>query len=679
MTVPPAGSPVFGAGPALRGAHAVPPLALATLPVDDVALAVARVVGIAVMAAALAGVTATVYRWYVRERVPTPLSVLVGLATVAVYLNTTTALGQAIGSSAPFDLEAVAFNGATLLVSFGTALVGTRVGDGLGQDVFVATGGNEVDVDVGRVVRAVGRVITVEIPEDVDDIVGYDPVPDATREKLEGRTFVFPRRLTVEELRDRLVTRLKSDYGVGYVDLELSRDGTVEYLALGSRVAGIGPTLPPETAAVAIQADPAHAASAGDLVQVWQSNPPERVLTAEVRATADDVVTLAVDVADTLKLDDATTYKLVTLPVETRPDREFASLLRAADETMAAVPVEADSVVEGQPLRALAVSVVAVRDAEDHVEPVPSTGRVIVAGDTLYVVARPEALRKLETAASTPVDAAASAVSTPDPDTAGVGTEPQASDDSTADDATPDDSTADDATSDDADSASHDVEDEPARDDEPTDENGTADEGTTADEDTTTDRDTTDEDTDFAAGGKSFSDLKAEFESGDADWDDTDVDESTADTSPANTSTADTSTADTSTADTSGDGDAGVTSGRAGKSFEELKDEFESETADWDDDVEIGGMALEPETEAEKELARKVEDEASSGTPDDSSGESDDGDGDDGNRNENGNESENGNGNLADDELFDDTVEADNDDFGDPFDDDEASNDDLDD
>ncbi|PSP70077.1 hypothetical protein BRC79_02950 [Halobacteriales archaeon QH_8_67_27] len=41
------------------------------------------------------------------------------------------------------------------------------------------------------------------------------------------------------------------------------------------------------------------------------------------------MVTPAVDVADTRKLDAETRYKLVTLPVETRPDREFASVLRA--------------------------------------------------------------------------------------------------------------------------------------------------------------------------------------------------------------------------------------------------------------------------------------------------------------------------------------------------------------
>lgn len=57
------------------------------------------------------------------------------------------------------------------------------------------------------------------------------------------------RGLTVDELRRRITTRLREDYGVGNVDIELTEEGTVDYLAVGSRAAGIGPTPPaPATA-----------------------------------------------------------------------------------------------------------------------------------------------------------------------------------------------------------------------------------------------------------------------------------------------------------------------------------------------------------------------------------------------------------------------------------------------
>jgi hypothetical protein len=367
----------------------------------------AELLGLALLAGVLAAAVAFVYRWSARERVPEGLAILVGLSAVAVYLNTTRALGQVIGTvGEPFDETVAIFSIVTVLVSLGAARAGTNVGDSAGTDVFESTT-DRVDSDVGRLVQAVGRITRVELPAEIDDIVGYDPIPEETKDQLAGKDFVFPRRLTVAELRDRLVTRLKADYAVGHVDIEVATDGHVEHLALGSRAAGIGPTLPPETSAVALRADPAFAASAGDIVQVWETTPPRRVLTAELRATADDVVTLAVDAADTRKLDDTTEYKLVTLPVEARPDREFTSLLRAADETMAAVTVAEGSGLVGQPVGGLAVTVVAVRPPDGPVEPLPDGDRRVAAGETLYLVATPETIRRVDGAASTPATAGA--------------------------------------------------------------------------------------------------------------------------------------------------------------------------------------------------------------------------------------------------------------------------------
>ncbi|QLH80384.1 TrkA C-terminal domain-containing protein [Halosimplex pelagicum] len=367
-----------------------------------------RVLALAVLAAGTAAAVALLYRWYVRERVPGELPALFGLSAVAVVLNTDQALGEVIapdGSGDPLDQAGILFHVVTFLVALAATRAGADVGDRLGSDVAVATGERAVETEVSRVVQAVGRVITVELPDEVEDIVGYDPVPAETKEKLAGKTFVFPRRLTVDELRDRLVTRLKADYGVGHVDLELADDGSVEYLAVGSRAAGIGPTLPPETSAVAVKADPAFAASAGDLVQVWRTDPFERVVTAELRGVVDDVATLAIDAADTRKLDAEGEYKLVTLPVETRPDREFASVLRVAEETMAAVTVGAGSDLAGQPVGAIDVTVVAIRPESGPVEPLPARDRTLAPGDAVYIVAAPEAIRKVE-AAATPRDGA---------------------------------------------------------------------------------------------------------------------------------------------------------------------------------------------------------------------------------------------------------------------------------
>jgi hypothetical protein len=374
--------------------------------VDQVTELVAQLGGLAILAGTLAGAGAFVYRWYVREQIPRGLGLLLGLSGVAIYLNTTAALGQVIGgSNAPTETEVALFNIAAFLTGAGGATVGQWAGDRGGTELFLGDGFADVEEDVGRLVQSVGRVVAVSLPEAIDDVVGYDPVPEETKETLAGKTFLFPRRVTVSELRERLVSRLKSDYGVGHVDIELGDDGTVEYLALGSRAAGIGPTLPPATNAVAIRADPALAASAGDLVQVWETDPMRRVLTAELRGVADDTVTIAIDAADTQKLDPRQQYRLVTLPVEDRPDREFASLLRAADETFSSVTVEAGSPLHGLPVAALDLSVVAVKPENETPMALPDPDTVLAPGDVVYAIARPDALRRLETAGE-PLDPA---------------------------------------------------------------------------------------------------------------------------------------------------------------------------------------------------------------------------------------------------------------------------------
>lgn len=343
------------------------------------------------------------HRWYTRVRVAEGLAVLVGLSGVVLYLNADTSLGLIISNdpSAPglLSVSTIVVNSVTLAGSVATAAAGGRLGDRLGESAH-HLGGRDA-VDVSSIVRSVGRVITVDLPDDVADMAGYDPVEPAVKESLSGKTFVFPRRLTVEELRERLVARLKSDYGVGYVDVDVTDDGTVEYLALGSRESGIGPTLPPETCAVAVHADPAFAASAGDVVQVYRPGPDDhdRMGTAEFRGSAGDVVTLAVDGGDVSEYDGDTRYRLVTLPVEPRSDREFASLLRSAEETMGVVTLVSGSPLVDTPVGTVDASVVAIRSADGAVEPIPARSRPLAVGESLYVIARLDELRKLDAAA----------------------------------------------------------------------------------------------------------------------------------------------------------------------------------------------------------------------------------------------------------------------------------------
>ena len=363
---------------------------------------VAQLLAFGVGAALVSAVAALGYRWYTKLRLPLWLSILLGLSVVALALNTVGVFTDLIsGETGIFSTGRIVFNGLALGVGATAAPAGRLVGDRIATDVFAVAGARELDVEVSRIVRSVGRITDVTLPDDADgieDMEGYDPVSPATKEALAGKTLIFPRRLTVAELQNRLVTRLQDDYDVGYVDVELAADGTVEYLALGSRATGIGPTLAPGTVAVAVRADPANAASPGDRVQVWRQVPdadPERVLTAELRAHVDDVATLAVAEEEVTRLDAEERYRLVTLPAEPQAEREFAALLRAAEETMYLVRVAEGSDLVGTPVETLDATVVAVTGADGGVDDLPDD-RTLAPGDAVYVVARPETYRRLD-------------------------------------------------------------------------------------------------------------------------------------------------------------------------------------------------------------------------------------------------------------------------------------------
>ncbi len=440
---------------------------------DDLLVRVALVVVLAVLAAVVGCVAGLLHRWYANQRVPDGLPVLVGVSAVAVYLNTAGALGDVlVGEVDLLAVEAAIFNVVTFFVAAGAAYGGGRVGDRIGLNLFAVSGATSVEADVSRLVRTVGRVTTVRLPADaaaIDDIDGYDPVDPEIKTKLAGQTLLFPRRLTVDQLRERFVERLRTDYGVGHVDVDFAPDGTVEYLAVGSRESGIGPTLPPGTAAVAVKADPANNASPGDTVQLWTTggqaprasaatggaasgaaaggaseaaseaartegdvgtegdggtspdvapdagSRPRRIANGELRGTADDVATLALDEEDAKVLDTERRYRLVTLPVEPRIDREFAAQLRAAAETMSVVTVAEGSPLTGVTVGGLDVAVAAVQATDEGIEAIPRRNRPLSVGERVYAIGRPDRLRRLEAAAATGATTAAAA-STDDDD-----------------------------------------------------------------------------------------------------------------------------------------------------------------------------------------------------------------------------------------------------------------------
>lgn len=358
-----------------------------------------RLAGFAVGALVVAGAVSAVYRWYSKRRVPFGVAALTGMAVVAVYLQTAGLYSDVLTGTDPtvFRPATATFNVLALGSGLVGGLAGWRVGDRVATDVFALAGVRELESGVGRAATTLGRVTALELPEEVGDMEGYDLVDDATKAELAGKTLLFPRRLKPAERRDRLVARLREDYDVGAVDAEVDADGTVVYLAVGSRPAGIGQTLAPGVVAVALRADPPAGASPGDVVQIWQPGPePSRVATAELRGVDGDVVTVALDEADADALSAGTTYRVVTIPATPRAERELAAAVRAADETLGTIGVAAGSELDGAAVSDLDVSVVAVRPAGGAAEAVPPRDRRLAAGDTCYVVARPDVLRRLE-------------------------------------------------------------------------------------------------------------------------------------------------------------------------------------------------------------------------------------------------------------------------------------------
>lgn len=360
--------------------------------------AVVQIVGVALLAGIATAIATFVYRVRVRNKLPEGATLILGLGIVAIYLNTRSIFIQFIGESNSLPTVGEASLNVVIFVVAGIASYGGHyAGDKIAMSDRISW--SWLQPDFSPIVRAAGRFITVTLPEEIGDIEGYDPVEDETKNVLKGRKLDFPRGLTVSELQSQITIRLKEEYDIGYVDIDLTTSGTVDYLAVGQRAAGIGPTLPPNAAAVAVDADPPFSATPGDTVQLWQNGDDgeKRLGTAELRASVGTVATVVMDEPIAREIQPATDYRLMTLSADSHPDREFAAMLRRGDETMSIVEIRAESPFVGVAVGALDVTVIAVRSPGGEVETIPERGRLIQERDNLFTIGRPETLRKLET------------------------------------------------------------------------------------------------------------------------------------------------------------------------------------------------------------------------------------------------------------------------------------------
>jgi hypothetical protein len=120
--------------------------------------AAVTLVTFAVTAVLVAGAAALTYRWYFRDEIPEGVTVLLGVAVVALYLNTTSLGAIAVGESpALLEPQSVFFNVVSLGVAAVTAPPGRYVGDRLAVDVFALSGARQLEGELSGIVRAVGR------------------------------------------------------------------------------------------------------------------------------------------------------------------------------------------------------------------------------------------------------------------------------------------------------------------------------------------------------------------------------------------------------------------------------------------------------------------------------------------------------------------------------------------
>ncbi len=358
-------------------------------------LVVLEVLSLGVVAAIAAAIAAAFYRARFQESLPEAASLIIGLGTIAIILNTRLVFVQFVSGGAELHELDVALRN---LLTFGVGAIGTFVGHAAGERLGQSGGLrlSRFQPRLNPIVRAAGRHITLTLPEQIEDIEGFDPVAPEVKRTLAGMDFDFPRGLTTEELAEQLTTRLTDKHDIGYVDVDVEPDGRVSYLAVGQRPEGLGPTLPPGTVAVALGAAPPFSAGAGDAVEIWEPGPdPRSVGVAELRASVDDVATVVCDASLAEHIDPGTTYRLVTLPSDARPDREFAAALRNSPETLGVVDISGGSAIVGEPLHGLEVTVIAI-GRDDTTLTLPAPTEIIQSGDRLYVLGRPGRLRSLE-------------------------------------------------------------------------------------------------------------------------------------------------------------------------------------------------------------------------------------------------------------------------------------------
>lgn len=281
--------------------------------------------------------------------------------------------------------------------------------------------------------------LRVRVVGSVDDVEGYPPLPQSLRAEIAGSEWRFPVDLTVSQLETRLAERLRTEYDLGDVTVDIDERGRASVaaappfsglsrrvesgkravsvdalvptgLARGDRVTAITPGATVRGTVVSARSAAATAASGPD-----RQTPEETDGDADGREEGpapvaapttdggEGQVTIAVartDVEPLLRADGAT---VVVEAAGIRREYEVISLLRRAGRRFRRLSVRAGGPLDGTTLgaadcrRQYEVAVLAARTDEGW-RFAPGGETPVAAGDELFAVGTGEALRTFEEA-----------------------------------------------------------------------------------------------------------------------------------------------------------------------------------------------------------------------------------------------------------------------------------------
>ncbi|MFP8952960.1 hypothetical protein ACLI4Z_08315 [Natrialbaceae archaeon A-arb3/5] len=360
--------------------------------------ALVNVFGIGLLAAVIATLVAFGYRRISRRYAPLGLGVLVGLTVAGLWLNAVAVRQTTVIDETPLFHHATAtYFFVAFIVSAVTADGGRRIGDALACEVY---GVGRLD-DRGEpvsLVRSARLTVSVRLPEMIDDVPGSPTVDALIKRELAGRTMLFPHAISGSRMVSRLERRIEREFDLGCVSASVADDGMIEHLRVGARRTGIGSTLPPETAAIAVCGDTPSCGSVDDPVEVWtDADPPQLVAAGTLRTVANDTATIVVaaDVVTDLELDSTAQYRLVATAGTPSDRHKLVSVLQTTEQTIISVTVGSDGPLESEFVGWLPGTPLCLLRDGDAIS-FPGESNVLEAGDEVYLLGTPAEFDRLE-------------------------------------------------------------------------------------------------------------------------------------------------------------------------------------------------------------------------------------------------------------------------------------------